>query len=116
MLLEKQKHEGYQLNYTVAAHSQGGVNWTINRICQCADEELDVEKGFTDLWRDAGVVQERGGGYAAEAGTPGVGSMKEKVISLVVGLFVAALIWQYGWPFIYSKVTAPWWPRPLQRW
>lgn len=43
MLLEKQKHDGYSLAYTVPLHSQNGKNWAINELCTVDDEVLEVK-------------------------------------------------------------------------
>ncbi len=43
MLLEKSRHQGFQLNYKVPGHSQNGRNWTINELCSVKDEILSVE-------------------------------------------------------------------------
>lgn len=42
LLLEKQRHDGFQLHYRVPGHSQAGINWGINRICQVNDEVLNI--------------------------------------------------------------------------
>lgn len=44
MLLEKQRHDGYSLAYTVPLHSQDGRNWAINELCTVNDEVLDVRR------------------------------------------------------------------------
>lgn len=41
MLLEKQRHDGFQLTYTAAMHSQDGANWKINELVQVKDEMLE---------------------------------------------------------------------------
>ena len=41
MLLEKQRHDGFQLTYTAPGHSQAGVNFTINELVQVKDEMLE---------------------------------------------------------------------------
>lgn len=43
MLLEKQRHDGYQLTYTTAGHSQNGVNFKINELVRVKDEMLDKD-------------------------------------------------------------------------
>lgn len=37
-LLEQMRQKGLQLQYKVAGHSQNGVNWRINELCQVEDE------------------------------------------------------------------------------
>jgi len=44
MLLEKQRHEGYSLSYTLPLHAQNGRNWTINELCAVNDEMLGIRK------------------------------------------------------------------------
>lgn len=43
-IMEQQRHQGYQLHYTVQGHSQQGNNWQINELCKVRDEELDVDQ------------------------------------------------------------------------
>lgn len=43
LIMEKQKREGKQLNYTVARHSQNGKNWTINSLCRIKDEIQTID-------------------------------------------------------------------------
>lgn len=43
LALEKMRHDGFRLNYTVAGHSQGNKNWTINELVQVKDEDPDFE-------------------------------------------------------------------------
>lgn len=38
MIMEKQRHDGTQLQYTAARHSQDGKNWRINAFCRVEDE------------------------------------------------------------------------------
>jgi len=40
MALEKMRFEGFQIRYTVARHSQNGVNYTINKMAAVVDEVL----------------------------------------------------------------------------
>lgn len=46
LLMEKQRHDGIQLHYRVPGHSQAGINWAINTICQVRDEVLEVDDTF----------------------------------------------------------------------
>lgn len=46
LLLEKQLHDGFQLQYTVPFHSVSGTNWGINQLCDVNDEVL----GSTGVW------------------------------------------------------------------
>lgn len=45
MELEKMRHEGFRLEYTVQGHSQNGENWSLNELCKVVDDgptyELD---------------------------------------------------------------------------
>ena len=39
LALEKMRHDGFRLSYTVAGHSQGNKNWTINELAHVKDED-----------------------------------------------------------------------------
>ncbi len=41
LALEKMRHDGFRLSYTVAGHSQGNKNWAINELAQVKDEDQD---------------------------------------------------------------------------
>lgn len=73
LTLERQRFEGFVLEYTVSGHSQGGKNFTVNSLCRVEDEVLGVNgvyliyartfeggrKGFTTRLRLGlpGVIQ-----------------------------------------------------------
>lgn len=42
MLLEKQRHDGYQLAYSVPGHSQDGSNFSLNELAQVDDDLFQV--------------------------------------------------------------------------
>lgn len=42
-LLEKMRHDGLQLRYKVARHSQDGKNWRINELVRVNDEVLNIK-------------------------------------------------------------------------
>lgn len=44
MLIEKQRHDGYSLNYVAPLHSQNGKNWSINELCTVNDEVLGIKQ------------------------------------------------------------------------
>ncbi|MFH1028480.1 MAG: hypothetical protein V1791_10805 [Pseudomonadota bacterium] len=46
LLLEKQRHEGFQLSYRVPRHSQNGRNWTINELVKVRDEKLGLDDSY----------------------------------------------------------------------
>jgi prophage tail gpP-like protein len=46
LLMEKQRHDGFQLHYRVPGHSQAGINWAINEICQVRDEVLEIDDTY----------------------------------------------------------------------
>jgi len=46
MIMEQQRHEGYQLVYTVQAHNQRGKIWQIDELCRVRDEVLGVDGVF----------------------------------------------------------------------
>ena len=39
MALEKMRHDGFKLQYTVQGHSQQNKNWSINELCQITDQD-----------------------------------------------------------------------------
>ena len=39
LAMEKMKHDGFRLNYTVQGHSQGGKNWCINELATVRDDD-----------------------------------------------------------------------------
>lgn len=41
LALEKMRHDGFRLSYTVQGHSQGSKNWSINELCRVKDEDPD---------------------------------------------------------------------------
>ncbi|GFO67876.1 hypothetical protein GMLC_14550 [Geomonas limicola] len=43
LLMEKQRHEGFQLSYTASGHSQNGQNFKINELVRVKDERLDKD-------------------------------------------------------------------------
>lgn len=43
LALEKMKHDGFRLSYTVQGHSQGNKNWGINELCTVRDDDPDFE-------------------------------------------------------------------------
>lgn len=46
LILEKQRHEGFQLNYKVRGHTQGARVWTINELVRVKDDVLGQDKVF----------------------------------------------------------------------
>jgi prophage tail gpP-like protein len=71
MALEKMRHEGFRLQYTVTGHSQNGKNWTINELASVVDEDPDIDINDTFLItgrtfhksKDAGTVTKLRLGY-----------------------------------------------------
>jgi prophage tail gpP-like protein len=71
MLLEKLRHEGFQLNYKVPGHSQNGKNWTINELCNVKDEILNVEGTYLIYGRTF-EMSKQGVYTSLKLGIPGV--------------------------------------------
>jgi len=71
MLLEKARHEGFELRYRVPGHSQGGTNWTINELCSVKDEVLGIEETYLIYGRTFELSRQ--GAYTdLKLGEPGV--------------------------------------------
>lgn len=43
LIIEKQRREGRQFNYTVGRHSQNNHNWAINSMCRITDEVQEID-------------------------------------------------------------------------
>jgi len=43
LALEKMRHDGFRLTYTVQGHSQGNKNWSINELATVRDDDPDFE-------------------------------------------------------------------------
>lgn len=71
MLMEKARHEGFQLCYTVPFHSQGGRNWTINELCTVKDEVLGIEGTYLIYGRTL-ELSRQGSCTRVKLGRPGV--------------------------------------------
>lgn len=39
LAMEKMRHDGFRLSYTVPGHAQSGKNWAINELCDVTDED-----------------------------------------------------------------------------
>lgn len=46
MLMEKQKFDGFKLEYKVAGHNQNGKNWALNTMCQVTDDVLRLNSSY----------------------------------------------------------------------
>jgi prophage tail gpP-like protein len=71
-LMEQQRHQGYQLSYTVRGHSQGGRNWQINELCHVADEDLGIDQMLLIYSRTFKRSKTDGTTTALKLGKPGV--------------------------------------------
>ncbi len=71
MLMEKARHEGFQLRYKVPFHSQGGRNWTINELCTVKDEVLGIEGTYLIYGRTL-ELSKQGSYTSVKLGIPGV--------------------------------------------
>jgi len=71
MLMEKAKHDGFQLRYKVPFHSQGDKNWAINELCTVKDEVFGINGTYLIYSRT--MELSRHGSYTTVTlGTPGV--------------------------------------------
>ncbi len=71
MLIEKMRQESFQLEYTVAGHSQGNRNWTINEMCRVTDEVFELEQSFLIYGRTFELSKEKGVITTLKLGYPG---------------------------------------------
>lgn len=72
MLMEKQRHDGQQLTYTVPGHSQNGVNWTVNELVQVVDEMLDKNGVYLVAGRTFRRSKQEGTTTRLRLGPPGL--------------------------------------------
>lgn len=72
MLMEKQRHDGYQLSYTAPGHSQGGINFRINELAQVKDQMLDVDGLFLVYARTFKRSKQDGTTTELKLGPPGL--------------------------------------------
>lgn len=71
MLLEKSRHQGFQLSYKVYGHSQNGKNWTINELCSVKDEVLNIEGTYL-IYARTFEMSKQGVYTSLKLGIPGV--------------------------------------------
>ncbi len=72
MLQEKQRHDGLQLSYVAAGHSQNGVNWHINELVQVKDEMLGKDGIFLIYGRKFRRSKQEGSNTELRLGPPGL--------------------------------------------
>ena len=71
-IMEHQRHQGYQLHYTVQGHSQKGRNWQINELCQVKDEELNIDGVYLIYGRTMEKSKTEGTITRLKLGPPGL--------------------------------------------
>lgn len=71
MLLEKSRHQGFQLNFKVPGHSQNGKNWTINELCSVKDEVLEREGTYL-IYSRTFEMSKQGVYTSLKLGIPGI--------------------------------------------
>ena len=71
-IMETQRHQGYQLHYTVSGHSQNGKNWRINELCRVRDEEFGIDGVFLIYGRTMARDRQQGTITRLKLGTPGL--------------------------------------------
>lgn len=72
MLLERQRHDGFQLFYKVPRHSQDGRNWQINELCRVQDEIFNVDGVYLIYQRVLELTRQDGPITWLKLGPPGV--------------------------------------------
>lgn len=71
-LMEKQRHEGYHLTYTVSGHSQNGRNWQINELCRVKDDILGIDGVYLIYGRMLELSKATGTTTTIKLGPPGL--------------------------------------------
>jgi prophage tail gpP-like protein len=72
LLLEKQKHDGFQLQYRAPFHSIGGRNWGINQLCRVKDDVLGIDGTYLIFGRIFELSKSGGSTTRLKLGYPGV--------------------------------------------
>jgi len=72
MIMERQRREGLQMNYTVARHSQDGRNWTINALCRVNDEVQGINGVYLIYGRTFELSKDAGPTTKLKLGPPGL--------------------------------------------
>jgi len=74
LLLEKMRHDGYQLSYRAAGFSQAGKVWTINELCKVKDEqpEMNIDGTFLIFNRKFTYDRSSGSQTFIKLGLPGL--------------------------------------------
>lgn len=72
MLKEKMKHEGFQLHYKVAGHSQQADNYAINTLCHVDDEIFEIKETYLIYGRTFEMSKDKGAVTSLRLGYPGV--------------------------------------------
>ena len=72
LLLEKQKHDGFQLQYKAPFHSVNGRNWRINQLCRVKDEVLGIDGTYLIFGRTFELSKTGGSTTRLKLGYPGV--------------------------------------------
>lgn len=60
MALEKMRHDGFRLEYTVRGHSQGNKNWTVNELCTVRDDRLGIHDDYLLYGRTFEMSKDKG--------------------------------------------------------
>jgi prophage tail gpP-like protein len=72
MLLEKQRHDGYQLTYIAPGHSQNGINFKVNELAQVRDEMLGKNGIYLVYNRKLKRSKQQGSITELKLGPPGL--------------------------------------------
>jgi prophage tail gpP-like protein len=74
LALEKMRHDGFKLNYSVKGHSQGNKNWSINEMAHVVDEDpyFALDGSFLLYGRTFGKSKDKGTTTKLRLGLPGM--------------------------------------------
>lgn len=72
LLQEKQRHDGYQLHYSVPGHSQDGENYRINELALVTDEKFGISDYFLIFGRTFERSKDQGTVTRLKLGRPGL--------------------------------------------
>lgn len=72
LLIEKQKHDGYSLDYKTSGHTQNGKAWTTNELCNVRDEVLGINGTYLIFGRTFEMGKDEGTHTHLKLGPPGL--------------------------------------------
>jgi len=72
LTLNRQRHEGFKLQYKVAGHSYQGDNWAINELCRVKDEILGLDDVYLITGRTFEMDKKNGAHTTIRLSKPGL--------------------------------------------